>query len=107
MYSQYFENEPCCENEPCIEREPTCQGMFDDDSVLTYLSSKKPLEYKYVINYKEKEHGVHILSNGDIHMYDLRNIENIPEDKIMCEVKINNVIENIYISKKELKLIEK
>ena len=39
--------------------------MFDDDDdcVLTYLSSKKPLEYKYVINYKEKECGVYILSN--------------------------------------------
>lgn len=109
MYSQYFDNEPSCQNEPCIEKEPTCQGMFDDDCVITYLSSKRPLEYKYVINYKEKECGVYILSNINtgIDIYDLRNIEEIPEQQVTCLVIINGLSEKIYINKKELKLIEK
>lgn len=109
MYSQYFDNEPNCEKEPCIEKEPTCQEMFEDDCVISHLTTKKPKEYKYIINYKEKECGVYILSkiNTGIDIYDLRNIEDIPESQITCIVIIDSLSEKIYIDKKELKLIKK
>ena len=110
MYSQYFDNEPCCENEPCIEKEPTCQGMFDnDDCILAYLSSKRPINHKYEMQYKEKMCAAFILSNINtgIDIYDLRNIEEIPEQQITCLVIINGLSEKKYINKKELKLIKK
>jgi hypothetical protein len=109
MYSQYFDNEPSCQNEPCIEKEPTCQGMFDDDCVITYLSSKRPINHKYELQYKEKMCTTFILSNINtgIDIYDLRNIEEIPEQQVTCLVIINGLSEKIYINKKELKLIKK
>ena len=74
--------------QPSSNIEPTCQGMFDsDDYIIPYLKFHRS-NPKYKILYNNILHDAYILSNLHVgrKLYDTRNVEEIKEDEISCEI---------------------
>lgn len=83
----------------CISKnnEPTCQEMFskdnDDDCIIPYLKFNRPVS-KYRIYHNNRLYDAYILSkfNPGKKVYDIRNIQDINELQITCEIfELTNV----------------